>query len=182
LPEPLLVVVTGMPAAGKTSLARELSETLHLPLVTKDDIKEELYDTLGVGDVGWSQRLGKASYALIFVFCRELLARGSSVIAEANFFAGVDEARFAALPPHRLFQVHCTAPFDVLLSRFEGRADRHPGHLDRDRAGELRRRYEAGTHGPLALPGELIDVDTSGPVDVGLVAQAASRAASTSLP
>jgi predicted kinase len=173
-----------MPAAGKTTLARALSEVLGFPLVTKDDIKEQLYDALGVGDVEWSQRLGKASYALIFTFCRELLAQGQPVIAEANFFAGVDEKHFAELPPHRLAQVHCGAPLDVLLARWEGRRDRHPGHLDRERAAGLRQRLDEGIHRPLALPGKLIEVDTSQAVDPEQIAQAAmpSSASSSSAP
>jgi glucokinase len=175
LAEPLLVVVHGMPATGKTTLARELSAELAFPLVTKDDIKEELYDALGVGDVEWSQRLGKASYALILAFCRQLLVAGQSVIAEANFFAGVDEARFAELPAHRLVQVHCTAPLEVLLTRYEDRSDRHPGHLDRDRPGELRQRFEEGTHDPLALAGGLIDVETTRPVDTRALAERIMR-------
>jgi predicted kinase len=163
--EPLLVIVTGMPAAGKTTLARGLAQDLELPLVAKDDIKEVLYDTLGVGDPDWSRRLGAATYALLFAFCRELLSAGQAAVAEANFFAGSHEADFAGLPPHCLVQIHCNAPLAVILERYAGRA-RHPGHVDRDRANDLRQRFDDGAHGPLGLAGDLIEVDTSGAVDI----------------
>jgi predicted kinase len=167
---PLLVVVTGMPASGKTTVARELAEQLELPLVTKDDIKELLYEALGVGDVEWSRRLGSAAYSLIFAFARELLSVGRPVIVEANFFAGQHEADFLRLPPHRLIQVHCHAPLELLTDRFAARSERHPGHLDRERVGELSERLASGVHSALPLDGELIELDTSEPVDVGRVA------------
>lgn len=155
-----------MPAAGKTTVARALADELALPVVSKDDIKEQLYEALGVGDVEWSQRLGGASYALIFVLAAELLGAGQAVILDANFFADRHEERFRELPPHRVAQVHCHAPLDVLLDRFNGRGERHSGHLDRQRSVELAGRFESAVHRPLALDGELLRVDTTGYVDL----------------
>jgi predicted kinase len=170
LAEPLLIVVTGMPAAGKTTIARALAAELKLPLVTKDDLKERLFDELGTGDSDWSRRVGGAAYALLFDWCREFLAAGCAVMVEANFFAGSQEEQFRALPPHRLVQVHCRAPLELLATRYGNRDARHPGHLDHKRVDELHERFTSGAHAALALDGELIEVGTSRGVDVGRLA------------
>ena len=72
---PLLVVVTGPPAAGKTTVARGIAQRLRLPLVEKDTIKEALFDTLGTGDLAWSRRLGEATYGVIWAL-REAVESG----------------------------------------------------------------------------------------------------------
>jgi gluconate kinase len=155
---PLLVVVAGPPASGKTTIARTLSRELRLPLVAKDDLKEMLFDALGTGDREWSRSLGRATFGLMFHLLREQLGAGCSVIAEANF------RTFEPMPPHRALQIYCTAPREVLLERYARRA-RHPGHLDGELLAELRGGL-LDDYVPLPLDGELIEIDTGGEVDL----------------
>ena len=41
------ILVTGIPASGKSTMARFLAEAFGLPVISKDRIKECLYDTMG---------------------------------------------------------------------------------------------------------------------------------------
>jgi predicted kinase len=161
---PTLIVVTGMPSSGKTTLAEDLAHRLQLPLIAKDEIKESLYESLGADDVAASGRLGTAAFELIFALAGTMLADGVSVIVEANFFR--DQApTFAALPPHRTIQLHCEAPLPVLLDRY-ARRTRHPGHHDAEKIDELPARFASGAHAPLDIDGELIRLDTTRPIEL----------------
>jgi predicted kinase len=164
---PLVVVVTGPPAGGKTTIARAIAERLRLPLIAKDTIKEALFDGLGTGDLAWSQQLGEATYLAMLALAEESVAAGSDLVLEANFVRG-GESRLAALPA-RFVQVHCSAPLELLVERYASR-ERHPGHVDSERIDALRDAVETGRHEPLDLPGELIRIDTSAPVDVAALA------------
>jgi predicted kinase len=171
--------VTGPPASGKTTLAQAIAHALRLPLIAKDDFKELLYDTLGTSDRDWSKRLGRATFALMHHVVADQLRAGHSAVAEANFRPELSSSWFAALPPHRAFQLLCTAPDEVLLERYATRR-RHAGHLDDQVLAELR----AGTlrgYAPLDLDGELIQLDTSADIDLASVlAQVRARLASGS--
>ena len=166
---PLLVVVTGMPSSGKTTVAEGLASELCLPLIAKDEIKECLYENLGARDVSSSGRIGAAAYALIFTMAREMLSSGVSVVIEANFFRG-QEADFASLPEHNMLQLHCDAPLGILLERYANRT-RHAGHHDAEKITELPGRFESGVHSPLDIEGDLIQLDTTQPMDMNRLAE-----------
>jgi predicted kinase len=176
---PLLVLVTGPPASGKTTLAEMIAHELHLPLIAKDDFKELLYDTLGTGDREWSKRLGRATFALMRHVLADQLRSGHPAVVEANFRPELSTSWFATLPPHRVFQLFCTAADEVLLERYATRP-RHPGHIDDEVLDELRAGTLAG-YAPLGVGGQVIELDTSVDVDLASVlGQVRARLASGS--
>ncbi len=156
----VLVLVTGPPAAGKTTLAEPLAAALGLPLIGKDLIKEALFDALGTGDRAWSQRLGAASYEVLYAVAGALPA----ALLDANF--GPEAApRLRALDAD-LIEVFCRCPTDEVERRFAARAPaRHPGHVDhllgpetkasagpRGRAAPAGRPGPGGRHNPTGRP------------------------------
>jgi predicted kinase len=164
-PKPVLILVSGPPAAGKTTLARRLAGVFGLPLVNKDGIKELLFDTVGTRDYQWSQGLGRASIALLHDFTERLLTASVSLIAESNFHADADSVWLAEMRRRQEFvplQIHCTATAEVLEERNERRhhtAERHPGHVQTPQT-SLKPHIEQGIWRPLHVEGETVIVRT----------------------
>ena len=176
----LHIVVTGLPASGKSAVGRLLHRELGLPLLDKDTILESLYDALGSRDRDERSRLSRASDEVLLA-----LAAESQSAVLVNWWQEDVVSRLRGLGPH-LIEVFCDCPFDIAAARFESR-ERHPGHHDRARtpaeveaaASRLRatwrgplgvsrkiesREERARLRGPLGL-GSLVRVDTSGGLD-----------------
>jgi predicted kinase len=160
-----LVLVTGPPASGKTTLAQPLAHQLGLPLLGKDTIKEALFDALGTGDRAWSRRLGAASYAVLLELARELPA----AVLDANFYPDHGPGLLQAC--QRPIEIFCRCPAAEVERRFTRRAPaRHPGHVDHVMDAQLKAALDGGVS-PLGLGGPVLEVDTSSPVNVAAVAR-----------
>lgn len=159
-----VLVISGLPAAGKSTVARALQSRLVWPLLAKDPIKERLFDTVGACDAEASRRLSAASYAVMFEHARQLATTRVDFMLEGNFRWSALAESFASLGEHVEFtQVWCTAPVDVLVDRLRHRVtagSRHPAHPDADNLDALVREISAPAP-PLPLRGTTFTLDTS---------------------
>jgi predicted kinase len=165
MPHPFLLIVSGLPCAGKTSIAERLAVELKLPLMTKDGIKEQLFNTLGWRDRDWSKQLSHASVELLFYFTETQLAAGNSLIIECNFQPDLAAPRLRAIQTQYtavLFQIYCRADTDTLYQRYKDRTGRrHPGHADEQYLAEFHALLDRTPQQALDLGCPVAMVDTT---------------------
>jgi|HubBroStandDraft_4_1064222.scaffolds.fasta_scaffold696985_1 predicted kinase len=154
-----VLLITGLPGSGKTTLARLLAQRYKVLLLSKDGVKEPLLDALGAGDAAHSRLLSDASFAVLFAVARQARVADLDVILEGNFRPGEHEEKLAMLAGARSAQVLCRIDEPTRLARVARRAAdvaRHAGHGDTDPAVNSQRSGDAF----LKLPGERITFDS----------------------
>lgn len=159
-----VVVVSGAPGAGKSTLARPLAAELGFPILAKDVIKETLYDHLGhlgADPMASSRRLGAASMELLW----RLASECPHVVLEANFRAQstYEREQILALSASPV-EVYCRVPASVAAARYAERGkspEHHPVHAARSMPIEFFQEFQR----PLGL-GPVFEVDTAVRVDV----------------
>ena len=135
------ILVSGPPASGKSTIARKIGETLRLPVVSKDVIKEILFDEIGFSSRAEKVRLGNAATALMYDSARRVLQTGQNVILENNF-ENASRAGLLRLQEDcgcALLHVRLGGDLRAIYARYVERnesPDRHRGHVVNDRCSE----------------------------------------------
>jgi predicted kinase len=162
-----LVLVNGLPASGKTTLAAQLAAHLSVPRVSKDSIKELLADAFPAAA---TRSLGRIAMETAWSLVAEM---PGTVILESWWFKprdlGLVKAGLERCCAATVIEIWCEVPADLARQRFVAR-DRHPAHQD---ARRLAGSWEdwATRAEPLGV-GLTLKVRTDRPVDVGSVAAA----------
>ncbi len=87
-----MIVLTGMPASGKSTVAAKLADALSLPVLAKDEFKEALFDTIGFSCYAEKRKLDHAANAVLLKAAEAMLRSGQSVILDNNFDGAAAEA------------------------------------------------------------------------------------------
>jgi predicted kinase len=168
---PTLVVVSGPPANGKTTLAHALARAIPCPALCRDEIKEGMVHAHGAGfEAGPGDPLTARTFPVFFAALRLLLEAGVTVVAEAAF---QDTLWREGLEPlsslAELRIVQCMADDDVVRERL---VRLRPAHGDRSQRARVALAGGAVFEGfeRLSLPAPSIAVDTTDGYQPGLQA------------
>jgi predicted kinase len=162
-----LVVVTGLPGAGKTSLATVLAERLGCALISLDEIKEEFAQEAPDTPRDWLRYDAEAELV------RRLDAFDGEAVVDIWIAPRRDTERVRDLLKRwweSTVEVRCVVPAAVAVERYVGRPRSWP-HLPPDDATLARIRDAAERPEALGAPRTVV-VDTTRPVEIGDVVTA----------
>jgi gluconate kinase len=176
------VVVSGLPASGKSTIGRAIAAGLALPFLDKDDFLESLFPVDGPHDADDRRKLSRLADES---FRAQVLANSGAVLASwwkhpRSPVESGTPTEWLTLLPGSLVEVHCVCDPAVAVERFLARK-RHPGHLDGHRSYDrlLAQFHQQSPLGPLGL-GSLVEVDTNEAIDTEIILHQVNQVFETS--
>lgn len=128
---PVIWVVCGLPASGKSTIAAALGEILGLEILRSDAVRKQLFDLSAETAVIqpfeegiYSQEVTALTYGRLLLQAQELMASGRSVILDATYGSSRhrrEVLRLARDTDANIFFIECAARTEVLIERLRRR-------------------------------------------------------------
>lgn len=166
--KPLLIVVTGRPGSGKTTLANRIAEEICCPLLSRDALKEGYCVTHDAEHTSLPADTNRKLYDVYFDLVQHFLDEGISVVLEAAFQHKLWEPKLEPLLERADVRiVRCQVDPQLARERMVARGLANPRRerFHRDfavHAAREGRDLPIGTYAPPEIDVPTLDVDTSG--------------------
>jgi len=157
----------GPAGSGKTTIGRKISQNMSIPFISKDFIKELLFEELGWGDRQKSLKIGGIAYSILYYFIEIILKDYKPLVIDGNFVPQLDAEKIKKIKKNIDFipiQINLTAEKNRLAKRFKKRTAlnfRHPGHCEENMYDEIKDSLKRGYMETLDIEGEIINVNTT---------------------
>lgn len=135
-----IVMVNGVPASGKSTVARAISTATGWPVLSLDTIKNPFLAALPPGDRLFNRTLGRASYGAIFDIVADAPAGSAFVVDAWVGFQPLEVLHdgLARAGVSDVAEVWCHALPEVIGARYAARLDHRPaGHPGAEYVPEL---------------------------------------------
>ena len=163
--KPLLIIITGRPASGKSTLAETLAKEINCPLISRDTLKAGYINTIGVEHEHLDNSAAMDVYDAFFEVIGLLISKKISVIVEAAFQNHLWQPQLLLLQDVADMRIIiCDITPDLAKTRF---ADRRLNDPTRDRFhGDSLLVEKGGIHTDtfehLNMDAPILKVDTTG--------------------
>jgi predicted kinase len=162
-----LLVISGPPCSGKTSVGEKISSFLGVPFLPKSYIEETLFNFLGWKEEERFNKLTGAGYALLFKMLESHLRSGATTVIESNFNPRYDsrkildiKKRYASVP----IQIFCKCDHSVIMSKCQDKIDSgsiHPAHELFYNTSKFHNLILHNKFAPLQIEGHLLQINTT---------------------
>lgn len=157
--KPFVVVVTGCPGSGKTTLAHKLANKIHCPALCRDEFKEGYVHTMAASHESLGKDVNRQLYDTFFEIIRFVIAKKISVVIEAAFQHKLWQPKLQELAVLAdISIVVCSVDSQLARLRF----------IERDLADPTRERFHGDQAVHAAKVGQDFSVDSYNPPEINL--------------
>ena len=184
-----VIVLAGMPASGKSTLSKRISLEFSYPVIEKDAIKEEIFDTMGFKCYAEKRNADHAANAVLLRVLEAILKSGGSAIVDNNFDVSSAERLDSLIQRYgaKCITVFLGGETEAFYQRYVERDKlhlRHLGHVVQERypllegdspdhtmsREEFDEKFVKRGMTDIKLSGERIDVDATYPETIDVEA------------